>query len=406
MKYVVAVVFPPLALLMIGKPGQGFFNCFMLLLSIPLYLACGLGSLVHIGCIVHACMAVSGEQNDRRFAMMVGALNPNAASANSPKSGGSSVLLVGGGMLLVLLATCAVTGSMLPKPTATVNPESLIEGRGPEQEREAGRVPAVVQPPVPPAYAVVEERNEPHLPGLKMSDVLAAYNRMGYECNGPRLIDVEGLPPAWLLTCTHQSGATTVHVTLSGPERDKVDVASIMVSGVNLAPYDVYEKLSGFMKRIAYEGADLAANAKWPRDHIDGGRSVVGVAAFEMLGTTKHGRVLRVLPSQHPEVLAWNDSNMPKVVPFGRDVDKESPEVTAEEKRVASTAISNPAAKASVSSREPAVAAESALKLAKKLQLKNPEAANRRFEEIVEKYPGTPAADEAAKLLEAAPAAP
>jgi uncharacterized membrane protein YqaE (UPF0057 family) len=46
MIYLIAILLPPVALLMVGKPGQALIN-------IPLCLACGLPGMIHALCVVN-----------------------------------------------------------------------------------------------------------------------------------------------------------------------------------------------------------------------------------------------------------------------------------------------------------------------------------------------------------------
>ncbi|HEY2589572.1 MAG TPA: hypothetical protein VGI81_27750 [Tepidisphaeraceae bacterium] len=68
MKYVAALIVPPLALLMIGKPGHFVVNACLWILSIPLTLMFGIFVLLWLGCIVHAfgmCLEHDAEHHDQ-----------------------------------------------------------------------------------------------------------------------------------------------------------------------------------------------------------------------------------------------------------------------------------------------------------------------------------------------------
>jgi hypothetical protein len=54
MKYLVALVFPPLALLLIGKPGHFVLNASLWIISIPLTLMFGVFAVLWLACIAHA----------------------------------------------------------------------------------------------------------------------------------------------------------------------------------------------------------------------------------------------------------------------------------------------------------------------------------------------------------------
>lgn len=68
MKYLAALVVPPLALLMIGKPGHFVLNACLWILSIPLTLMFGIFALLWLACIAHAfgmCLAHDAANHDR-----------------------------------------------------------------------------------------------------------------------------------------------------------------------------------------------------------------------------------------------------------------------------------------------------------------------------------------------------
>jgi len=56
-KYLVAILLPPVALLMIGKPFQFVLNFVLCLISIPLALMFGIGIVLWLLCIAHAVEA-------------------------------------------------------------------------------------------------------------------------------------------------------------------------------------------------------------------------------------------------------------------------------------------------------------------------------------------------------------
>jgi hypothetical protein len=65
MKYLVAIVLPPLALLMIGKPAQFVLNGTVWLISIPLTLMFGVGVFLWLLCVAHA-VAMCAEHDEER----------------------------------------------------------------------------------------------------------------------------------------------------------------------------------------------------------------------------------------------------------------------------------------------------------------------------------------------------
>lgn len=73
MDYLIALLLPPLAILMKGKAFQAFLNLLMCLVSVPLMLL-GVGFLIHIAPVVHAFAVVSKANADRRQQVMISAL--------------------------------------------------------------------------------------------------------------------------------------------------------------------------------------------------------------------------------------------------------------------------------------------------------------------------------------------
>jgi uncharacterized membrane protein YqaE (UPF0057 family) len=65
MLYVVALFFPPLAILLAGKPFQAIFNFVLCCVSVGL-MAIGIGFLIHIAPIVWAFAAVHAKNADNR----------------------------------------------------------------------------------------------------------------------------------------------------------------------------------------------------------------------------------------------------------------------------------------------------------------------------------------------------
>ena len=66
MLYLVAIIVPPLAVLISGKPFQAIFNLIVLILGILIFvgslgLANGITLVLWIGCIVHAMFTVHGR---------------------------------------------------------------------------------------------------------------------------------------------------------------------------------------------------------------------------------------------------------------------------------------------------------------------------------------------------------
>lgn len=76
MLYLVAIIIPPLAILLSGKPFQAIFNFILLILGILIFvgtlgLANGITFVIWIACIVHAMFTVHGRNQairDRNLA--------------------------------------------------------------------------------------------------------------------------------------------------------------------------------------------------------------------------------------------------------------------------------------------------------------------------------------------------
>jgi membrane protein implicated in regulation of membrane protease activity len=66
MKYLVALIIPPLALLWIGKPAHFVLNACLWIISIPLTLMFGVFAILWLACIAHAvgmCMEHDAERH-------------------------------------------------------------------------------------------------------------------------------------------------------------------------------------------------------------------------------------------------------------------------------------------------------------------------------------------------------
>lgn len=85
MDYLIALLFPPLAILMKGRVFQAFLNLLMCVVSVSLMLF-GIGFLIHIAPIVHAFAVVSKANADRRQQVMISALQTaNGGSVDKRK---------------------------------------------------------------------------------------------------------------------------------------------------------------------------------------------------------------------------------------------------------------------------------------------------------------------------------
>jgi hypothetical protein len=68
MKYLLAIIFPPAALLMCGKPFQCVLNLVLYLISVPLTLMFGVGFFIWLLCVAHAfiaCVEHDREKHER-----------------------------------------------------------------------------------------------------------------------------------------------------------------------------------------------------------------------------------------------------------------------------------------------------------------------------------------------------
>lgn len=71
MLYLVAIVIPPLAILLCGKPFQAIFNLLLLIFGLLIFvgtlgLANGITFVIWIACIAHAMFAVHGRNQAAR----------------------------------------------------------------------------------------------------------------------------------------------------------------------------------------------------------------------------------------------------------------------------------------------------------------------------------------------------
>jgi len=73
MLYVIAIIFPPLALLMANRLGHAILNFVMVCVSIPLMII-GVGFLIHVLPVVHACVVIGGKNADKRTDRIVQAM--------------------------------------------------------------------------------------------------------------------------------------------------------------------------------------------------------------------------------------------------------------------------------------------------------------------------------------------
>ena len=97
MLYLVAIVIPPLAVLLCGKPFQAIFNLILLIFGILIFigtlgLANGITFVIWIACIAHGMFIVHGRNQDRRNNASNAALSPFwACLIRSASSAGSLI---------------------------------------------------------------------------------------------------------------------------------------------------------------------------------------------------------------------------------------------------------------------------------------------------------------------------
>ena len=75
MLYLLAIFLPWLSLFFVGKPFQAIFSLILSILSVFAALLFGLGFLLHIGLVIHACIVINGAKADKRTKQIVDALN-------------------------------------------------------------------------------------------------------------------------------------------------------------------------------------------------------------------------------------------------------------------------------------------------------------------------------------------
>jgi hypothetical protein len=74
MRYIFAIIIPPVALFICGKPIQGVFNLIFWLISLPLLVVFGLGIVVWVLCTIHAMIVCVSYGADRRLDRVVAAI--------------------------------------------------------------------------------------------------------------------------------------------------------------------------------------------------------------------------------------------------------------------------------------------------------------------------------------------
>lgn len=73
MLYLVAIIFPPAALLFAGKVGHAVLNLIYVIVCVCLMIF-GIGFLLYIGAIVHAIVVIAGKSADKRTDRIVQAM--------------------------------------------------------------------------------------------------------------------------------------------------------------------------------------------------------------------------------------------------------------------------------------------------------------------------------------------
>lgn len=80
MLYLVAIFFPWLSLFLVGKPFQAIFSIILSVVAVVLTIFLGLGVLLHVALVIHACIVISGARADQRTNKIVEALEKQKAS--------------------------------------------------------------------------------------------------------------------------------------------------------------------------------------------------------------------------------------------------------------------------------------------------------------------------------------
>jgi len=73
MRYLLAILVPPLAVLLCGKPLQAFINLLIWAISIPLC-AVGIGFLTIAAPVIHALLTVNSHLADKRTEKLISAV--------------------------------------------------------------------------------------------------------------------------------------------------------------------------------------------------------------------------------------------------------------------------------------------------------------------------------------------
>ena len=81
MRYVLAIVLPPFAILGCGKPFQFLLNLVFWLLSLPLLFFLGIGIFVWLLCTVHAVVVCTMRDRNKQMDRLVAAIQSRPVSA-------------------------------------------------------------------------------------------------------------------------------------------------------------------------------------------------------------------------------------------------------------------------------------------------------------------------------------
>lgn len=219
------------------------------------------------------------------------------------------------------------------------------------------------------------------IPGMNSVDVHLNLTNRGFKREGPiqgdgyvanelRLTDVDS-EMFCRIVGTDVANVTSINATFTNlgfpPERTG----------------ELAEEFLGYIASVPFTGADPQANKIWVSQNIDGGKTTVAGVSFEIHATTPRARTLTIELAKKPEPRPGN------------------PEPLEMPKPVQPTDLTEPPAEPSGPSAKLIQEAERAYDLARRLMDKptSATAGKARMREIVEKYPGTPAAAKAAKLL-------
>jgi hypothetical protein len=84
LKYLVAIILPPVALLMVGKIFQFVLNLIFCIISLPLMVMFGVGIIIWLLCIAHAFLACVEHDREKHERMAHLAGTPQVMEQSTP----------------------------------------------------------------------------------------------------------------------------------------------------------------------------------------------------------------------------------------------------------------------------------------------------------------------------------